>query len=228
MSDQLTNVFALANNITTANAYFDSVQNNSSSIDLANNEYNGGTDITFGLNSLYSTLKNLKAGGVTVTPGNGLTPQTAVGVVMLVTDGVQDSDEKTVYSGGQYQDESDPNFTVLSPCNQSSCWDDPTFGVYFQSLDPSKCTQIKNLGYTLMTLDVNYLVPPVSMQDAAAYEGVFSYIQQYLLQSIPSNMASCATSSSYAFTATSSMDLQTATQNMFAAIPQQQSARISQ
>ena len=79
MSDQLTNVFALANNITTANAYFDSVQNNSSSIDLANNEYNGGTDITFGLNSLYSTLKNLKAGGaLTVTPGSGLNPPRTV------------------------------------------------------------------------------------------------------------------------------------------------------
>ena len=226
MSDKFTNVYALSNNVTGAQAYFQSVQSNPSSIDLADDGNDGGTDVTYAMNSLYSTLKSLKADGTAVTPGDGLTPQTALGIVMLITDAVQDSDEK-VWSGGTYVDQSSPNFTVFSPCNQSSCWYDSTFGVTMESMDPSKCTQIKNLGYTMVTLDVNYLIPPTSMQDSADFETVFTYIQNYLLSSITSNMSSCATSSSYAFSATTPANMTSALQSMFAAIPQQASAHIT-
>ncbi len=226
MSDKFTNVYALSNNITGAKAYFNSVQNNASSIDLAADANDGGTDVTNAMNSLYTILKNLKASGTSVTPGDGLTPQTAQGIVMLITDAVQDSDEK-VLSGGNYVDQNDPDFTVFSPCNQSSCWYDSTFGVYMEAMDPTKCTQIKNLGYTMVTLDVNYLIPPVAMQNDANFETVFTYIQSYLLSSITTNMSSCATSPSYAFSATTPAQLTSALQSMFAAIPQQASARLT-
>jgi Flp pilus assembly protein TadG len=227
MSDKFVNVFPLSNNVTAAQAYFNTVAKNSSSIDLANDANDGGTDVTNALTSLYTTLQSLQASGTAITPGAGLTPQTAVGIVMLITDAVQDSDEK-VYSHGSYVDQSSPSFTVRSPCSYTSCWYDSTFGVYLESIDISKCTPIKTLGYKIFTLDVNYLIPPASMQGDSNFQAVFSYIQQYLLGSISSDMTSCASSSTNAYSATTPADLTAAIQSMFAAIPKQSSARISQ
>ena len=140
---------------------------------------------------------------------------------------VRIGDEK-VYSHGSYVDQSSPSFTVRSPCSYTSCWYDSTFGVYLESIDISKCTPIKTLGYKIFTLDVNYLIPPASMQGDSNFQAVFSYIQQYLLGSISSDMTSCASSSTNAYSATTPADLTAAIQSMFAAIPKQSSARISQ
>lgn len=247
MSDKFTQVFPLptgspnaqlANDITgntadptgkySAQSFFAPIGTNSWTIDLANTTNDGGTDTTTNLSQLASTLAALKApNGSTVVPGDGLTPQTAKGIVMLITDGVQDSDMK-VASGGGFADQSEPAFTVLSPCNYSSCMYNSTFGVYMEAMDPAACTPIKTLGYSLMTLNANYLIPPVSMQSTSDFQTVFNYIQNNLLSSITTNMAACATSSAQAYVATSPTDLVTSVQAMFSVIPQKKVAQISQ
>jgi Flp pilus assembly protein TadG len=219
MSNGLTNVYPLSNNITAALAVVAPSTSNAASIDLANDNNDGGTDTTYALKTLNSALP---------TPGDGLTQATALGYVMLITDAVQDSDMKTL-SWGNYVDKADPNFKAFSPCNQSTCWDDPSFGLYFESFDPTQCTPLKTKGYTMMTLDVTYLIPSVSLQSSSStLNAVFTYIQTYLLNSIPANMTACATSSQYAFSANTPSEITAATAAMFASIPAATQARLSQ
>ena len=223
MSDSLTNVHTLSNNITAAKAVVAPSTSNPSSIDLAKDNNDGGTDTTYGLKTLNSALP---------TPGDGLTQATALGYVILITDAVQDQDMKTL-SGSSYVDTPDPNFTVYSPCNQSSCEYNSTFGLYFESFDPTPCTPIKTKGYTMMTLDVTYLIPSAALQSSNAnLNAVFTYIQTYLLGSIPANMTACASPPSppyvYALSANTPAQITTATAQLFGSIPTATQARLTQ
>ena len=101
-----------------------------------------------------------------------------------------------------WADKPNSNFTVFSPCQTAYCTYDSAFGLYFEAFDPTQCTPIKNLGYTLMTLNVKYLIPADNSQGgSAAQQAVFDYVQNYLASSIQSNLSSCATSSNYAYSA---------------------------
>lgn len=201
ISDKFTNVYAMSSNI-------DGAISAVSGIDISDSGNDGGTDTTYALNQLNALLS---------TSGTGQSQSSARGVVMLITDGVQDSDMKYL-SNGSWADANNPNFTVFSPCVQSSCQYFSTFGIYMEAFDPSQCSPIKNKGYTLMTLDIAYLIPPSNLQSSsAALNSVFSYVQQYLLSSIQSNMTACATSSAYAFSASTPGEITSAVATMFAA-----------
>ncbi len=215
MSGGLKQVQALTSSISTAVAAVNT-------IDLANDNNDGATDSTH-------ALQMLNANYLT-TPGTGLTASTAQGFVMLLTDGVQDSDNKNC-TGSGCADSYDSNFTVFSPCNQSNCDYISGFSVpiYIESFDPTQCAPIKTKGYTMMTLDVQYLVPSSSLQgNSAVLKSVFSTIQNYLAGTTTTNMASCATSSSYAYSANAPSEITSAVQTMFNAIPAASQARISQ
>lgn len=182
-------------------------------LDIGNYANDGGTNTT---NSLKSLSNNLK------TDGNGLTQGTAQGFVMLITDGVQDSDIKVAYNGG-WTDGYDQYFTAYSPCITPNCKVFSGFAqpITVESFLPSACDAIKSKGYTLMTLNTTYLVPPTSLQTSdpkgAALKSVFDFIQNYLLSSISSNLASCASGSSNAYSANSPTEINNAVQQMFAA-----------
>lgn len=229
MSNGLTKVFptssmaAVSNDITTARTYFAPKSTNANSIDLSNANNDGGTDTTDALKTLNNALP---------TPGDGLTQATALGYVMLITDAVQDSDSKNWVTSGTYkntyQDKADPNFSAFSPCNQSSCWLDPTFNLYFESFDPAQCAPLKTKGYTMMTLDAEYLVPDPTMQSTKqSLKDVFTYIQTYLISSTAANMQTCATSADYAFKATTPDQIAAKTTEMFGKIPAEAKARLS-
>ena len=201
MSNSLTNVFPLSSNLASAKTAVDS-------IDISNANRDGGTDTTDTL----TQLQNLAA------PGNGLTSTAPLGTIMLITDGVQDSDMK-VASGGNFVDSSDPNFTVFSPCVKATCQAFPSFGIVVEAFDPTKCTPLKNKGFKIMTLNVQYLVPPSNLQSStSALNEVFTYIQNYLISSIPTNMAACATSTSNAYVANTPSEIQSAVSTMFASV----------
>lgn len=222
MSDNLVQVYAPSNNVTGA---ITAVQG----IDLAGDNYDGGTDTTNALKSLAKTLP---------ATGNGLTASTALGVVMFISDAVQDSDEKVC--GGRncssQTDTSSSTFTVLNPCSSGTstptsgdCWMDRNFGVYFESIDPSQCSAVVSAGYTLMTLDVQYLIPPANLQgNSSTLQQAFSYIQNRLIGTIQNNMSQCASSPSYAYSANTPDEIAAATTAMFGAIPTVSSARLSQ
>lgn len=212
MANSLKNVFSLSNNVTSA---ITAVNN----VDLENSNDDGGTNTTYTLQTLANQLP---------TAGTGLTQSTAQGIVMLITDAVQDSDMK-VKNGSSFSDSIDSNFVKYSPCNQQTCWTDSAFGgVTFEAFDPTQCTSIKNLGYTMMTLDVQYLIPPSNLQSSQSFSNVFTYVSTYLLSSMTSNMQACATSSNYAYSASTPSEVSAATTAMFGAIPLAAVARISQ
>jgi Flp pilus assembly protein TadG len=206
-SNKFANVFPLSSNLSGAITAV-------SGIDLSSQNNDGGTNLTYGLKQLYSTALQGK------TPGNGQTQATAQSVVMLITDGVQDSDMKYL-SFGSYADGYDSNFPKSSSCSSSqtsTCWYDSTFGIYLEPFDPSQCAPIKAANFSMMTLDVQYLVPPSNLQSQTqSLNDVFTYIQKYLLSSIQTNMTSCATSSAYAYSANTPAEITTAVANMFTA-----------
>ena len=133
MSGGLKQVQALTSSISTAVAAVNT-------IDLANDNNDGATDSTH-------ALQMLNANYLT-TPGTGLTASTAQGFVMLLTDGVQDSDNKNC-TGSGCADSYDSNFTVFSPCNQSNCdyisgFSVPIYIEVFRS-DPMRADQDERL-----------------------------------------------------------------------------------
>ena len=72
------------------------------------------------------------------------------------------------------------------------------------------------------------MIPPLSMQYDAFYEGAFGAIQNYLIAQNQANMAACATSSAYAFAGTTPADMTANLQSMFASIPHQKPVRLTQ
>lgn len=213
-SNKFANVFPLSANLSNAISTV-------STIDLSNQNSDGGTNLTYGLNQLYSALRNQTPN---FTPGNGQTQASAQAVVMLISDGVQDSDMK-INNGAT--DSMDPNFTKYSGCNtrqstSTPCWLDSNFNIYVQAFDPTQCAPIKSANYSMMTLDVQYLIPPSNLQSQTqSLNDVFTYIQNYLQNSsqtnIQTNMTSCATSPAFAYSANTPGEITTAVANMFTA-----------
>ncbi len=209
----------------------------------------GGTSLTNALNCLYQQLNTLKTAGT--APGNGLTAQTPISYVILVTDGVQNSGRMAQWSSNSppidypyYKDNQPPyDFYVLNNCsNSANCQESLAFDVQtlvIEAMDPTACTPIKNLGYTMMTLEVQYIIPPPALQGSS---GSVAYLFPMVSAitgapttggaststgAVAQAMQSCATSSTYAYSANSPADIATAATSMFGAIKQVQAARLS-
>ena len=166
-------------------------------VDLTDQYRQGGTNITYTLNQLAAKLSST---------GNGLTPLSATGIVMLATDGVQDSSILyTPDSNGLFHYSSspadNPNYVLFSPTYSQ-------LGI--QGTDPSACSPIKAKGYTMMTLETVYLTPA-----GASGDGRYQFISGTLAPNITSNLQSCASSKSMAFSATSSSEIAQAVAAMF-------------
>ena len=203
MSTQFNNVFPLSSKISDA---ITTVQG----LDITDSAKDGGTNTTYSLKYLGNSLGN---------DGNGLTSATAQGYVMLITDGVQDSDMKVKF-GSNWVDAYDSNFVAYSPCQNPNCKSLSGFSVpiIIQAFDPTACATIKSKGYTLMTLNTKYIVPPANLQsNNATLNSVFTFVKDYLANSIATNLSSCASSSSYAYAADSPSEITAAVQQMFLA-----------
>jgi Flp pilus assembly protein TadG len=193
-SNSLKTIFPLSSNISAAIAA-------ANTIDLTSDVSQGGTNVSYPLTQLNSLL---------AAAGNGLSLTQPSGIVMLVTDGVEDS------ALGQYANGTslpvnwvmDPNFLSYPPQTVSSAFQT------IQGMNPSSCTPIKSKGYTMMTLDVQYLTPSIQPD---ASESRYQYIGNTLAPSIASNMASCASMPSSSFIATSSSQINQSVRNMFVA-----------
>jgi hypothetical protein len=106
-------------------------------------------------------------------------------------------------------------------------------------MDPAACAPIKTLGYKMMTLEIEYIIPPPSVQGSsgsAAYlfpmVGAITGIStsggaSASSSAVARNMVSCATSETYAYSANSPTDIANAAKAMFGAIKQVQAAHIT-
>ena len=166
-------------------------------VDLTDQYRQGGSNITYTLNQLATKLSST---------GNGLTPLSATGIVMLATDGVQnsvimyapDANGLWHYSNSP---SSNPNYVLFAPTYTEQG---------LQGMDSSACTPIKAKGYTMMTLETVYLTPT-----GLGSDGRFQFISGTLAPSITGHMQSCASSKSMAFSATSSSEIAKAVAAMF-------------
>lgn len=209
----------------------------------------GGTSLTNALKCLYQQIDVLKNAGT--IPGNGLTPQTPISYVILVSDGVQNSGRIAQWSSNgppidyPYEKDTQPtyDFYQLNNCsNSSNCQESLAFDVkslVIEAMDPAACTPIKTLGYKMMTLQVQYIIPPPSIQGTS---GSVAYLFPMVsaitgaptsggastgASAVAQNMKSCATDTSYAYSANSPTDIANAATTMFGAIKQVQAARIT-
>jgi len=228
------------------NVLFPSGQSNGNS--FTNGD--GSSDVTNAFNCLTQQLKAMNTAGV--TPGNGLTPSTPISYVILLTDGVQDSIREAQWSANSpvvdypYVDDTQPTqtFAVMNNCtNSTNCQVTNLFDskpMYLQAIDTTTCDPIKALGYTLMTLQVQYIIPTTALQGgggaatylfpmAAAITGAsMSGGAGTSTSAVSQAMQACASSASGYYSANSPTDIANAATAMFGAIKQVQATRLLQ
>ena len=159
----------------------------------------------------YHTLFG-ELGRETIVAGDGKTAAAPKAYVVLMTDGVEDSAtqiEVTSWRGKTYTLGRDPAFVDYSPYFRTT---DHGFDWDIQGFDPSLCAPIKAKGVSLMTLDVEYLVPTLSPD---ASESRYLYVKNTLKPKIAANMAACASTADMALYASTSSDIVTAVDTLF-------------
>ena len=201
-SNQITNIYNLSSDVASALPAV-------GGIDMASANSSGGTNITYALNQLSSQL---------ATTGDGSSSASPLGFVVLATDAVQNSWDMTYYNGSSipFQVVTDPNFAYTNP-NQAfpAALNTPIL----EGIDPAQCSPIKSKGYTMMTLDMQYIVPsgtPSNDPKAA----MFTYIQNTLAPSITANMSSCASGVANAYSASTPAQIISAFNAIFASTTQ--------
>ena len=153
-----------------------------------------GTNFAQSLNSFFKTLP---------ASGDGSTPSTPLIYVLIMTDGVSDNVDEQVGANGKGTGGwiSDPNWDWFPTVYGS--------GERFAGFNPALCDQFKNKGMSVMTLDMEYVIPnPIP-------DSRYTLIQNSLKPKILSNLQKCASQASYAYSANSPADIQTAIDNMF-------------
>jgi Flp pilus assembly protein TadG len=209
MAENLARVAPLTSDIATLRQKVAPVAQNASSVDLAEDVGlggNGSTDFAGVMAQLRAELSGMIASGQMAAPGDGSSAQKAQGLVILVTDGIQNSFGNA-------------KFTFYSPCAAPTCNDYVPGLARVQSLSSADCAGIKALGFRLMTLHADYLVPDqTKMPDATGHKGAFDAIQGYVAAQSRSALAACASSPSDAFSASSPQQLADAVQSMVGAV----------
>ncbi len=145
--------------------------------------------------------------------GDGSTPEHPLTFVLIMTDGVADNVKENVYAIGQTYGNwnPDPNFQYYSPVyNDSGAMVGPgAGGELFTGFDPTNCDPFKAKNMTIMTLDLEYVIPqPIP-------DNRYRVIQNSLKPQILANLSKCASQVSYAYKADSPGDIQAAIKNMF-------------
>lgn len=202
LSNTLTKQHALSYDISAA-------QTAASAIEIDYSASQTGTNF----HTAFSTLAS--AGFIA---GDGKSASTPKTFIILMTDGIEDSATQKVTTTSTTKNGKtttttsssltrDANFTDYSPYYRDTShgfnWD-------IQGFDPSLCTALKTAGINLMTLNIEYLIPSEESSETR-----FAYIKSTLKSSIQTNMASCATTSSWALYASTSADIVTATEALF-------------
>ena len=152
-----------------------------------------------GTNHTYS-LGQFKA--LMPTGGTGATADDRRLFVMLFTDGISDDVFFPAGGGGWYPD---PNYTVFAPMFLAG-------GERLQGLNKADCVGIKDKKATLLTLDLEYVVPNPTGDSR------YITIRDNLKPNILANLRDCATSPTLAYVANDPEQIHKATNEMYNAI----------
>jgi len=153
-----------------------------------------GTNFAQSLNNFYKTLP---AGG------DGSSPNSPLVYVLIMTDGVSDDVDEQIGANGLGTGHwvVDPNWDWFPTVYGS--------GERFAGFNPALCDQLKQKGRSVMTLDMEYVIPNPIPDDR------YTVIQNNLKSTIQSNLQKCASQVSFAYSASSPADIQAAINNMF-------------
>ncbi len=126
-----------------------------------------------------------------------------------------------------------PYVTPTGAANPPPCIPDPVNGGNFElaPINPSWCQPLSNAGAKVVTLYTTYIMDnpkPTNPTDSQYYDWRVYYMQNYqgvingqnqsFLTSLQTGMASCATSTNYAYQATTSKDIQTALSSIMSSL----------
>ena len=148
--------------------------------------------------------------------GDGSTPSQPLTFVLIMTDGVAGNvKENNNAIGRTYGDwNPDPNFQYYSPVY--SAYDGTVVPAgqggnneLFTGFDPTICDAFKAKNLTVMTLDLQYVVP------TPYPDSRYRTIETLLKPQILTNLGKCASQVSFAYSANSPADIQAAIKNMF-------------
>ncbi len=160
--------------------------------------------------------------------GDGSSPSSPLIYVMIMTDGVSDDVYEQVTPGGSWTGVwyKDPNYHTFPPeVIDPDTTDISGNGEILAGFDGSVCDLLKAKKTTVMTLDLDYVLPDLTNVTVGQSNYRYVLIRDNLKPNITNNLASCASNSTYAYSANSAEDIQTAITKMFIAATQ--SARIS-
>ena len=165
--------------------------NAAAAIELAGEPDQGGTNLNYSLRQLAASLAQT---------GDGLSAAKPKGVVVVGTDGVEDSvPGAPTATAGITATARDPNFTTLTP--NMTMWSVMTV----QGMSPTSCDALKSKGYSVLTVQSKYITSSDLRDDI-----FFDYIDKTLGPQIDGAMAACASAANYAFVATSPSEIQQA------------------
>ncbi|MBB3999303.1 TadE/TadG family protein [Aureimonas pseudogalii] len=135
-------------------------------------------------------------------PGDGLTQMSTKSIVVIMTDGTEDTQM-------EYPDRDgitwDPRFKYFEPT--AGDW-----GGRIQSFDPKMCQPLKNKGVRLIALNTKYIVPAGDVNDK------FTAITNWLHSFIDGNMAACVSAKSDYYDASSPADIDRAVRQIVSSI----------
>lgn len=160
-------------------------------IELSGEAGQGGTNLKYSLEQL---------AGLINTAGDGLSSTKPKGLVVIGTDGTEDSvTQAASATPGLVRSATETNFTIHKP--SLTMWGLMTV----QSMLGSSCAVIKNKGYSVVTVQSKY----VTSTDLN-YDVFLDYIEKSLVNEINTNMTACASSPAEAFVANSPTEIEQA------------------
>ncbi|MBB3936639.1 TadE/TadG family type IV pilus assembly protein [Aureimonas phyllosphaerae] len=140
--------------------------------------------------------------GIIGTPGDGLTRLKAKAIVVVMTDGTEDTQM-------EYPDRDgitwDPNFVYFEPT--AGDW-----GGRIQSFDPGMCAPLKTRGVRVIALNTKYLIPVGDSNPK------FTAIRDWLYWYIENNMAKCVSGDGDYYDASSPADINRAIDQIISSI----------
>lgn len=193
-SNSLMSYFPLSSDIAAAKAA-------ALKLELTANAEQGGSNVDYALKQLAAQVGKA---------GDGTSASRPLGVVMLATDAVEDSDKEVITStaaGPVAKVSRDPNFVTRTPS-----WT-PDYYLTVQSMSSLSCQALKDQGFRVISVQTKYL-----LEDQLIVDPIFTYIENTLAPYLDSNMKACASSPADAFTATQPNEIKAAIESAIGSV----------
>ena len=169
-------------------------------IEITNGQNQGGTNLSHSLDDLAVLLP---------ASSTGQSQNKRQSYLIALTDGVENSVINATLGGSEFITQAiDPNFQTFQPSQFFPGHD------HIQGMSPNDCDVFKSKNHTLAFINPTYLIPDTSAT-ANGDRVKLDFIQDVLLDKIPSNSQACASSPSLSFSAETEAAVEQASEDLF-------------